>query len=91
MELMSKLKELYNKFKKIFSPDSQHPKVGTLIQNDFIGSVIVVTRFVDDSQWYFKKFNMEDRTSYGAELRAGSKYTYFVRNNKIVEEANHDK
>lgn len=89
---MSKLKELYNKLKNIFTPEgSQHSKVGTLIQSDFIGSVIVITRFIDDNQWYFKKFNMEDRASYGAELRAGSKYTYFVRNNKIVEEANHDK
>lgn len=89
---MSKLKELYKKLKIIFSAEgSQHPKVGTLIQNDFLGSVIVVTRFINDGHWYFKKINMEDRTSYGAELRAGSKYTYFVRNNKIVEEANHDK
>lgn len=89
---MSKLKELFNKFKNVFASEgSQHPKVGTLIENDFIGSVIVVTRFIDDRHWYFKKFNMEDRTSYGAELRAGSKYTYFVRNNKIVEEANDDK
>ena len=89
---MSKLKELYNTLKNIFTPEgSQHPKVGTLIENDFIGSVIVVTRFIDDRHWYFKKFNMEDRTSCGAELKAGSKYTYFVRNDKIVEEANHDK
>lgn len=89
---MNKLKELCNKLKNIFTPEgSQHPKVGTLIQNDFLGSVIVVTRFINDGHWYFKKFNMEDRTIYGAELRAGSKYTYFVRNNKIVEEANHDK
>lgn len=85
---MSKLKKLYNKLKNIFSSEgSQHPKVGTLIQSDFIGSVIIITRFIDDRHWYFKKFNMEDRTSYGAELKSGSKFTYFVRNDKIVEEA----
>lgn len=89
---MSKSKEIYKHLKELFSKEgSQHQKVGTLIQSDFIGSVIVITRFIDDRHWYFKKFNMEDRTSYGAELKAGSKYTYFVRNDKIVEEANHDK
>ena len=89
---MSKLKELYRYLKKMFSKEgSQHQKVGTLIQSDFIGSVIVITRFIDDNNWYFKKFNMKDGTSYGAELKAGSKYTYFVRNDKIVEEANNDK
>lgn len=89
---MSKLKELWKYLKELFSKEgSQHLKVGTLIQSDFLGSVIVITRFIDDNNWYFKKFNMQDGTSYGAELKAGSKYTYFVRNNKIVEEANHDK
>lgn len=89
---MSKLKEIYKHLKELFSKEgSKHPKVGTLIQSDFIGSVIVITRFIDDSHWYFKKFSMEDGTSYGAELKAGSKYTYFVRNDKVMEEANNDK
>lgn len=89
---MIKLKKLYNKFKNIFALEGRnHPKVGTLIQSDFIGSVIVITRFIDDSHWYFKKFSMEDGTSYGAELKAGSKYTYFVRNDKVMEEASNDK
>lgn len=88
---MNKLKELHKQLKEMFVPEgSQHSKVGTLIQSDFIGSVIVITRFINDEHWYFKKVEMADKSAYGREMKAGSKYTYFVRNDKIVEEVNHE-
>lgn len=61
-----------------------HEKVGTLIQTELFGCIII-TRFISDSHWYFKTYNLRTNKAQGKEEKSKTKYTHYLLNDKVLK------
>lgn len=70
---------------KLRPEGSGHEKVGTVIVSEYLRALIVVTRYIGDNNWYFRKYHLDSETSYGHEMRAGSSFSYFKKHGAVCK------
>lgn len=64
---------------------SSDKNVGRVFWDNNLGSAIIVTSYVEDEVWFYKKYDLLSKTLYGVQERSERPLSYYI-NLKLEEE-----